>query len=89
MLNNMNVYGGVVFSQRVLLSLVENGMRRDEAYRLVQKHAHDAWNTQYGDFQASLKTDKAINNPYQRRVNGPNLNNSGPGEEKVAINASM
>ncbi len=60
MLKNMNIYGGVVFSQRVLLALVENGMKRENAYKLVQKHAHDAWNTEYGDFRANLNNDKAI-----------------------------
>ncbi len=60
MLNNMNIYGGVVFSQRVLLALVENGMKRENAYSLVQKHAHAAWNTKSGDFRASLSSDSAI-----------------------------
>ena len=62
MLKNMNIYGGVVFSQRVLLTLVENGMQREEAYKLVQKHAHNAWNTETGDFKANLHADKAITN---------------------------
>lgn len=44
MSRNLNVYGGVVFSQRVLLALVESGLSREEAYRIVQRHAHDAWN---------------------------------------------
>ncbi len=60
MINNMNIYGGVVFSQRVLLALVENGMQREEAYQLVQKHAHDAWNKESGDFRANLKSDASI-----------------------------
>ncbi len=60
MTKNMNIYGGVVFSQRVLLALVENGMQREEAYKLVQKHAHEAWNKESGDFQANLKSDKSI-----------------------------
>ncbi len=60
MVKNMNIYGGVVFSQRVLLALVKNGMQREEAYKLVQKHAHAAWNTESGDFQSSLYSDKAI-----------------------------
>ncbi len=60
MVHNMNIYGGVVFSQRVLLALVENGMQREEAYKLVQKHAHDAWNTESGNFQANLNSDKII-----------------------------
>ncbi len=60
MTKNMNVYGGVVFSQRVLLALVEKGMQREYAYKLVQKHAHAAWNTETGDFRANLDSDKDI-----------------------------
>ena len=61
MLKNMNIYGGVVFSQRVLLALTSNGMQREEAYRLVQKHAHSAWNNETGDFRSNLEKDKQVN----------------------------
>ena len=60
MARNMNVYGGVVFSQRVLLALVEAGLSREEAYRIVQRHAHAAWNTEGGDFRANLAGDPAV-----------------------------
>ena len=36
MLKNLNIYGGVIFSQKVLLLLVESGMSREKAYSLVQ-----------------------------------------------------
>jgi adenylosuccinate lyase len=39
MLANLEAGGGLVFSQRVLLALTEAGMKRDEAYRIVQEHA--------------------------------------------------
>tara|TARA_Y100001968_G_scaffold331822_1_gene387817 strand:- start:508 stop:1776 length:1269 start_codon:yes stop_codon:yes gene_type:complete len=58
---NMNLYGGVVFSQRVLLKLVENGLSRENAYQLVQKHAHSAWNQEGGDFRANLESDSELN----------------------------
>ncbi|WP_216901401.1 adenylosuccinate lyase [Synechococcus sp. CCY 9618] len=60
MARNMNVYGGVVFSQRVLLALVEAGLNREEAYRIVQRHAHAAWNSEGGDFRANLAADPAV-----------------------------
>ncbi len=60
MLRNMNIYGGVVFSQRVLLALVENGMSREEAYRVVQKNAHLAWNQDGGDFKRNLESDQKV-----------------------------
>lgn len=51
---NMNCYGGVVFSQRVLLALVDTGMSREDAYRVVQSCAHDAWNNPEGNFRALI-----------------------------------
>ncbi len=39
MLANLEATGGVVFSQAVLLALVEAGLDRDDAYRMVQRHA--------------------------------------------------
>ncbi len=62
MLKNMNIYGGVVFSQRVLLALVESGMSREEAYKVVQQHAHSAWNQEGGDFRANLEKDPKVKN---------------------------
>jgi adenylosuccinate lyase len=49
-----------VFSQRVLLALVESGLSREEAYRLVQRNAHSAWNTEGGDFRANLAADPKV-----------------------------
>src|SRR5204862_2818519 len=43
MVENLEASHGLYFSQRVLLALVETGMSRDEAYRLVQAHALRAW----------------------------------------------
>jgi adenylosuccinate lyase len=60
MQRNLNIYGGVVFSQRVLLSLVASGLSREEAYRIVQHHAHGAWNCEGGDFRASLARDPEV-----------------------------
>jgi len=43
MLRNLDASFGLVFSQPVLLALVESGRTRDEAYRIVQRHAMRAW----------------------------------------------
>lgn len=40
---NLSSTQGLVFSQRVLLSLVESGLSRDDAYRIVQRNALQAW----------------------------------------------
>ncbi len=60
MKRNMNLYGGVVFSQRVLLTLVEKGINREDAYRIVQTNAHQAWNTPGGNFQKLLESDPQV-----------------------------
>jgi adenylosuccinate lyase len=60
MLRNMNRYGGVVFSQRVLLALVATGLSREDAYRLVQRNAHAAWNREGGNFRANLEADGEV-----------------------------
>jgi adenylosuccinate lyase len=57
---NMNRYGGVVFSQRVMLTLVEKGMKREEAYAIVQSCAHTAWNQPNGDFHALIAKDPQV-----------------------------
>ena len=42
---NLESTRGLVFSQAVLLALIDNGMTRDQAYRIVQGHAMTAWDT--------------------------------------------
>lgn len=60
MARNMNVYGGVVFSQRVLLTLVDKGLSREEAYAIVQSNAHAAWNKTDGNFRDVLSKDDRV-----------------------------
>ena len=43
---NLEITCGALFSQRVLLALVEQGSSRDDAYRIVQRLAQQAWDTQ-------------------------------------------
>ena len=45
MRENLEITSGALFSQRVLLALVESGMQRDDAYRIVQRLAQQAWDT--------------------------------------------
>jgi adenylosuccinate lyase len=45
MLENLGLTYGALFSQRVLLALVEGGMTRDEAYRVAQEAAQRAWDS--------------------------------------------
>jgi adenylosuccinate lyase len=57
---NMNCYGGVIFSQKVLLALVSKGMSREDAYAVVQSCAHAAWNQPDGNFHALIATDPCV-----------------------------
>jgi len=61
MLKNANLYGGIVYSQKVLLKLVEKELNREEAYRIVQKNALDAFENN-GDFKLNLENDNEIKN---------------------------
>ena len=56
---NLERYGGLVHSQRVLLALTQAGMSREDAYRLVQRHAMKVFRED-GDFLASLELDAEV-----------------------------
>ncbi len=60
MQRNLNCYGGVVFSQRVLLALIEKGSKREEAYAIVQQNAHTAWNQPEGNFHNLISNDPRV-----------------------------
>ena len=59
MLKNTNKFGGIVYSQRVLLKLIEKGLTREDAYKLVQRNALDAFEND-GDFRVNLLNDKDV-----------------------------
>ena len=48
MLSNLEATRGLVFSQAVLLAMIETGMTRDQAYRIVQGNSMTAWNGDRG-----------------------------------------
>jgi adenylosuccinate lyase len=56
---NLEATGGLFFSQRLLLALVESGLERDEAYRAVQRHAMRAWDEGL-DFRGLARSDPQI-----------------------------
>ena len=59
MLKNTELYGGIIYSQKVLLELIETGLTREAAYRIVQKHALNAFENN-GNFKQNLLNDKNI-----------------------------
>lgn len=59
MLKNTDKFGGIVFSQKVLLSLVDKGLSREDAYVIVQRNALDAFQND-GDFKQNLLKDAQV-----------------------------
>jgi len=59
MMATLNQTGGLIFSQRLLLALVEKGAVRKEAYEHVQKHAMATWEGR-GQFQMLIEQDPFI-----------------------------
>jgi len=59
MMKNLNLTGGLLFSQRVLLTLVNKGLTRERAYELVQRNAMESWKTR-GNFRELLHRDADV-----------------------------
>jgi adenylosuccinate lyase len=69
MLANLQFAGGVVFSQRVLLALVDSGMSREDAYLVVQKAAMQAMENSGDGFRALLEKNEVVTKPIGARMN--------------------
>ena len=59
MQKNLDLLGGLVHSQRVMIALTQKGVAREEAYALVQRSAMKVWQGE-GDFLAFLTADKDV-----------------------------
>ena len=59
MQKNLDLLGGLVHSQRVMIALTQKGVAREEAYALVQRNAMKVWQGE-GDFLAFLTADKDV-----------------------------
>ena len=59
MFKNLNLTNGIFFSQRVLLELTTAGFTREEAYKIVQKNALNAWEKN-SSFLSNIISDKKI-----------------------------
>lgn len=59
MLANLNRLKGLIFSQRVMLALVDTGMKREEAYKLTQRNAMKVWAGE-GTFKDLLEADSDV-----------------------------
>lgn len=59
MQKNADSYGGIIYSQKVLLKLVDKGLTREESYRIVQRNALKAMD-ENGSFRENLKNDEVV-----------------------------
>ena len=57
MWDNIESTQGLIFSQRVLLALIDKGMAREDAYRIVQRNAMSGWDDGK-DFRQLIESDK-------------------------------
>jgi len=64
MRENLMTHGGIAFSQTVLLALVEAGLARDEAYRIVQRAAAAAWD-EGATFRERIEADPEVTSRIQ------------------------
>ncbi len=60
MKRNLNHLKGLVFSQRVLLALIDKGMTREQAYKIVQENAMKIWAGEKKNLKELLVEDKKI-----------------------------
>ncbi len=59
MKRNMSISGNLYFSQQVMLALIQKGITREEAYRIVQQNAMEVW-SKGGDLKDELKGDERV-----------------------------
>lgn len=59
MRENLDITGGLLFSQRVLLALIEKGLKREDAYKLVQRNSMESWRTRT-PFRSLLEADPDV-----------------------------
>ena len=69
---NLNMTGGLVFSQRILLALIDKGVERQEAYKMVQRNAKKVWsmvsnNKQGPAFLETLSNDVEVTEYLSRK----------------------
>ena len=62
MKQNLEMTGGLLFSQRVMLALIEKGLSREEAYKIVQTNSARTWDEDM-DFRGLLHSDERVR-PY-------------------------
>ena len=70
MIDNLNLTKGLIFSQQVMIELTKSGFTREEAYKVVQKHARFSWTNNISLLE-SLINDKNLT----KKIGSRKLNN--------------
>ncbi|HMW36702.1 MAG TPA: adenylosuccinate lyase, partial [bacterium] len=60
MMRNIERSKGLIFSQPVLLALAKKGLKREEAYKIVQTTAMAVWETPDGNFKKAITTNAEV-----------------------------
>ena len=60
MLKNLNLTRGLVFSQKVLLKLIDKGVSREDAYRIVQSAAMEVWTNKEKFLKEELQKSREV-----------------------------
>lgn len=68
MQKNIELTGGIIFSQRVLLALVEKGISREDAYKIVQDNAMKVWKGEGNFLDLLLKDDTVKKNLLEKEL---------------------
>ena len=67
MMENIWKTRGLIFSQRVLLALIDKGFSRDRAYKIVQKHAMKVWRDKHLNFEDLLAGDPEASSEFTEK----------------------
>jgi adenylosuccinate lyase len=60
MLKNLNITRGLIYSQTILLKMINKGIRREDAYRIVQSTAMEVWQDTSKTFKTELEKDEEV-----------------------------
>ncbi len=58
MKRNLDMMGGLVFSEQIMLALIQTGLSREEAYGVAQRNAAKAWSGE--DFRSAIESDPIV-----------------------------
>ena len=67
MMENIGKTRGLIFSQRVLLALIDKGLSREAAYKVVQKHAMKVWKDKKSNLKDLLLEEKEVSSRFSKK----------------------